>query len=87
MLNTKQSLEQPTLKDLVKVLPSRYGYALKVRDSLTKKGVDVTKEMIYQTVFGNTRHPDITREVIALVRDYKKSRKELDQEINDVLAD
>lgn len=87
MNNTNQKLEITTLKQLIKVLPNRYGYALKVRQALADKGIDVTKEMIYQTVFGNTRHADITREVIALVRAYKKAQKELNREINEVMAE
>lgn len=87
MVNANQKTEIRTLKQLIKILPNRYGYALKVKEALADRGIDVTKEMIYQTVFGNTRHADITREVITLVRDYKRALKEMNQVIDEIMAD
>lgn len=58
-----------------------------MKDALAERGIDVTKEMVYQTVFGNIRHPEITRQLIDLVKGYKQSQKELNREITEVIGE
>jgi hypothetical protein len=68
-------------KELLSLLPHRYGYATKIVERLRQKGIFVTQATVYHTVAGKCHNPDIIGELVELIGEYKTQKHHLEERI------
>lgn len=75
------------LRDLVKKeFRKDFSYAERVVARLNKKGVTVSKQMVYQTVAGNSYNAHIAYTVAVLIRGYRIYNKSLNRVLNSLVV-
>lgn len=67
------------LRRLVKEFPKDFSYAERVVARLEKKGTKVSRQMVYQTVAGNSYNGQIAYTVAVLVRAYRIHNRSLNR--------
>ncbi len=85
MAKVTQNTLKARVKELINLLPGRYGYATKVVERLARKGVAVKLSTVYQVAAGNMQDEDILGELILLVDDYKRKQQELESKMEETL--
>jgi hypothetical protein len=85
MAKVTQSTLKARVRELINLLPKRYGYATKIVERLSQKGVSVELSTVYQVAAGNMQDEDILGELILLVDDYKRKQQELESKMEEAL--
>lgn len=70
------------LRELVKEFPKDFSYAERVVARLEKKGIVVSRQMVYQTVAGNSYNGQIAYTVAVLFRGYRMQNQKLNRVLN-----
>jgi hypothetical protein len=85
MAKVTQNTLKARVRELINLLPKRYGYATKIVERLERKGVAVKLSTVYQVAAGNMQDEDILSELILLVDDYKRKQQELESKMEEAL--
>jgi hypothetical protein len=64
-----------TLKEVVSILPGRFGLAQKVANRLSLKGIDVSPATVRTVVFRNGGNLYVESEILEIVKEYKDDLK------------
>ena len=68
-------------KELLSLLPHRYGYATKIVERLRTKGVHVTQATVYHAVAGKCHNAHIISELVELIQEYKTQKNNIEERI------
>jgi hypothetical protein len=85
MAKVTQNTLKARVRELINLLPKRYGYGTKIVERLERKGASVKLSTVYQVAAGNMQDEDILSELILLVDDYKRKQQELESKMEKAL--
>jgi ABC-type hemin transport system substrate-binding protein len=68
-------------KELVKLIPYRYGYATRIVEKLRTNGVYVSQSTVYHVINGKSKHPEIIGAFLDLVEEARAKQEVIEQRI------
>ncbi|MBO0950855.1 hypothetical protein [Fibrella forsythiae] len=82
METTIREQNKSLLKALVKnEFPKDFSYAERIVNRMRKKGLIITRQMVYQTVAGNSYNAQIAWHVMVLIRGYRIYNARINREL------
>lgn len=75
-----------TLREVVADVPRSFNLAEKVHEKLTKIGVTVSKQVIYNTIHRGGGDPAVYNAIIETVKEWKVQKNELANKLAEVAA-
>jgi hypothetical protein len=86
MQSEMKSRNKTLLRQLTEDFPKDFSYADRVVKRLEKKHITVSRQMVYQTVSGNSYNQEIAWTIAVLYRGYRMQERKLNQALEALVA-
>jgi ABC-type hemin transport system substrate-binding protein len=68
-------------KELLDLIPYRYGYATRIVENLRDKGIHVSQSTVYHTINGKSNHPEIICAFLDIVEEARAKQEQINKRV------